>query len=956
MKKHFLNSTIISPMFLFMLVFIAGGSVCGFAAGIESTVRGAKIDGKNYRAEIRDGVLVSFVNKFTKEEYISKSVNIDELKLHLPTGLGTQNSDIERESSKKLMEWPWWEQPNKNTWPNQHFPDTTSKFEYKKNNDNSAILTYTGLSNGKDKYNDETYAIELSIDAETGDLLITPSADSPRGGVYGCGFTVSALANDITVEAPIFEGVRLDRKMQPMLWINQWGSFWDYSFVALNGEKTGAVGLWCQDKDLKVYKNLFYMIDEQGLSLSVQALNLPPFNELKTSKPMTWRLQAFSKSWSQAAARFREWRQKNVKIAPRPEWVKNISYMSYGMQHTDPINSFNFLNKFFEPKDLERVLTWAADVRVAGFDKNHTNNTPYPGFREDVKKYNEKNNKLMVYLQPMIMWGPDPKTEREQKALEYSKEANTRSPFRADLNTVEPYHDQHNLGHPQWQRWFLDWVKEYIQDYGINGIYHDQSYMCPIDVRGASAPGGMTSTQGMADYFYKAATENPGSIHGTEHLTEVNSVGASLGLGCGILWGTPGYETKNQIGPEGSMNWQRIKKASPVSNALHYPNGAIYAFPHVSHFWAGPVRFHHGMDQMERRGDIPGNSMWEYMSAMKVPFDNWVNDIWIDRERIMLFVRNGLRADFPEDWDRKVLSYFKGAKGEDFRYEETAYGSAFTEYQKNKRILHYARIQNVEKATVEGAIIGWPCYDKNGPIGLNPKIIYCVNGAISRPAATFSFPDNAKVYLKDGYSNESIAWMQMENMTGSEKKKITVMLSAPIEPVAVWVDGTAVKPLKSGKQWKIPAETTSFVAVLFKSPASGIKDLPANGILNRVVNADTKRDFFNPAAFAKDITQKDKAISMCPARAGIGIPTAYEIQNFIPIKIPDNDGVLKISAPTGKTIVGTWRFNGKVVIPVENSIEIAMKSGELSLLSFTASGAANCNIEWKVNAGTALVK
>ena len=89
----------------------------------------------------------------------------------------------------------------------------------------------------------------------------------------------------------------------------------------------------------------------------------------------------------------------------------------------------------------------------------------------------------------------------------------------------------------------------------------------------------MTSVQGMADYFYKAATENPNSIHGTEHMTEVNNVGASLGLGCGILGGTPGYETKNRIGPPGSMNWQRIKRASPVSNALHSPNGAFLPFP-----------------------------------------------------------------------------------------------------------------------------------------------------------------------------------------------------------------------------------------------------------------------------------------------------------------------------------------------------------------------------------------
>ena len=62
-------------------------------------------------------------------------------------------------------------------------------------------------------------------------------------------------------------------------------------------------------------------------------------------------------------------------------------------------------------------------------------------------------------------------------------------------------------------------------------MYHDQSYHCPIDRRGPIEKlGNMTSVQGMADYFYKAQTENPDSVHGTEHMTEVNNVGASLGI------------------------------------------------------------------------------------------------------------------------------------------------------------------------------------------------------------------------------------------------------------------------------------------------------------------------------------------------------------------------------------------------------------------------------------------
>ncbi|MGA2067385.1 MAG: DUF6259 domain-containing protein, partial [Thermoguttaceae bacterium] len=769
------------------------------AARIAKMPRGAIAETARFRAEIRDGVLVSFFNKLTREEYLATGARPDVLLPHLPSGLGTQNTASERESARKLFEWPWWDHPTTASWPNQHYPTTRSTFAFEAKDKLDVLLAYKGLSNGAGSFADESFVLEVGIDAESGDLLVTPAAETPRGGVYGCGFTLTALAPEVTVEAPIFEGVRLDRHMRPALWVNQWANFWDYAFVALNGEQTGAVGLWCQDRELKVYKTLCYLVNDRGLSLSVHAMNLPPFDKLQSARPITWRLQAFDKSWAQAAARFRDWRVKNVKIAPRPDWVKKLAFMEYGMDKASPVNETVMLEKYFGGKDLDRVLTWAPAVRGAGFDKNHANNDPYPGFREDVQGWKAKHLKLMVYLQPMIMWGPDPKTERQRQAVAFSAVANTRSPFRANSDAVDLKHDQHNLGSPQWQRWFLDWVKEYIQGYGADGIYHDQSYCCPIDARGAAAPGGMTSTQGMADYFYKAATENPGSIHGTEHMTEVNNVGASLGLGCGIIWGTPGYQ--GHIGPAGSMNRQRIKKASPVSNALHSPNGAIFGFPHQSNYSErGAVAFHHGMDQMERRGDLPAIPLgcyWFFMGG--VPYDQCANEVWLDRQRALAFVHHGLRPVFPENWERNVLTYFKGANGEDFRYEQMPWGTAFVQYAGGRRNLQYGRINGVSRAAVQGAVLGWPCYDEHGLAGLNPdeSATYCLDPAGQRPPAWLSLPAD-DVYVADGFANEDLAYFQLQPVPGCAAATRAVYLNAPSGPAAVWVDGRAIKPAAAG--------------------------------------------------------------------------------------------------------------------------------------------------------------
>jgi hypothetical protein len=927
------------------------------------TERGAVAETDRYRAEFRDGTLISFLNKLTGEEYLDTAVKMEAVLPHLPSGLGTQNAPEELAAARKLYDAPWGEQAVTNVWPNQHYADGTSGLKVE-GGGVKVELTYTGLTDGKQRFDDETLTLALEIDQATGDLLVTPGTTAPRGGVYGAGFALASLAPAVTVEAPIFEGVRLDRHMLPMLNVNFWGSFWDYSFVALNGEKAGAVGLWCQDKETRLHKTLFYLVANERLTLAVQALNIPPFKDLKSCQTMTWRLQAFDQGWWQAAARFRDWRQKNIKFAPRPDWGKQVAGMITGTQGAGGVHIIPYIESLFPGMPASRVVAWLPDVRGAGFDKNHADNTPYPKFKEDLQLYKQAGMKTITYLQPCIMWGADAKTDREKAGLQFSKEAYTTSPFQTNDVVVHRYFDQNHLGHAGWQRWMLDWVKEYIQDYGTDGIYHDQSYFAPIDNRGLV--NGMTSPQGYADYFDKAQAENPNSIHATEHLTEINISGASIGLGCGIHWGTPGYNVNNRIGPQGSMCWQRIKQASPINNALHYPNGCLVGFPHMSSFGHGRARFHHGMDQVERRGDFPGYNVWEHGGLYdfyakpgekwRVPFELWANDLRLDYLRNWLFVKHALRATVPVNWEKGVLTYFKGAAGEDFRYEELPWGTAFVQVQDGKRSVHYARIQAVTRAPGAGTILGWPCYDADGPAGLDPSIVYVVEGGVARPAAWFTLPADAAATVRDGYANETLAWLELLPSKDAKAKEIELLLAAPRQPVAVWVDGQRVTPKAKDKQWQIPARTDSVVVALLAEPPAGFDALANNQPLTRIVAEEIRRDLFKPAAFSKDISQKDGKLTIGKKRAeGFYNHHAWlpQYQTLIPVKAPA-DGVLHIGpAQLGKPFdqkVPAFlavRVNGKEIKPGENGIDLPMKAGEVAVLSVAASADVSCTVGWK---------
>jgi hypothetical protein len=915
---------------------IMGVSACW--AGIAPVDRGARIVTDRYQVEIRDGVVVSILNKLTGEEYLDPYVNLNNIVRHLPGGLGSQATDTEREAAATLYKWPWWEHPAASIWPNHHSPSAASKCEFKAKDDSHATVVYTGLTDGTKPYPDETLSLELAIDTDTGDLLITPIANSPRKGVYSSSLTVSALGPAITAEAPIFDGVRLDRNMQPMLWVNQWGGYWDYAFLAFNGYKKGAVAVWCQDPELKYYKYLDYLINQEGISFSFTGMNLPPFDDLKEAGTVTWRIQAFDKGWSQAVARFRDWRLKNVKIASRPDWAKQISFVNGGVNASK--SWVDLLETYLGPSNLDRTITFGATIRGEGFDQNHANNTPYKGFKEDMKYWKQKGPKMMAYLQPMIMWSPSPKGDRETAAVEAHKKADTVSVFQKPREAKsQPYIDQHHLGQPDWQRWFLDWVKEYIQDYGSDAVYHDQSYHCPVDARGL-AIGGMTSPQGMADYFYKAQTENPNSIHGTEHMTEVNNVGASLGIGSGILWGTAE-----------SMRRQRIDHPSPICNALHYPNGAIFSFPHYSQITSRNLqRIHWGMNISEGRGELAYAAI---QGADAAASQGLVNERWMDVLRSHTFVHKGLHAVFPEDWDRSVLSYFKGAKGEDVRYVKTAWGSAFIEITGNATNLLYGRIHGTPYARAEGGVYGWPLYNAKGPAGLNPSRYYVLDPNLKRPAAYFSSnnqfsPSLYEGYVDEGFTTDAFAYLKIKpredilNIITYD----SVVLNAPAEPKAVYVNGAVVKPhLVTNGQWKIDFQLTGPVAIvaLLKDGPEGFDKIAA-GTVGRTMADDW---------------MIDQAVATFGTNAVKATTNGFSCDRSLvlaPIRAPadQGDGTLKVSFSSASA-GGKVEFNGveKPVAPIPGTnrtvvaeIALPLKAGEQGLLAFRPGGRVSVSCQW----------
>jgi|GEM_PF-1057410 len=888
---------------------IAGTSRALGEPVIEPHERGATVRTDRFEISFRNGVLVRMHNRLTGEEYLDDSADPARTVPHLPTGLGTQHGEPARAAALKLHHWPWWEHPNDLHLPNQHFADADSAFNFEANDDLGGTLTYTNLTDGRKRYPDETFTLALEIDTATGDLLVTPGGRSPRAGVYGANMTLAPLAPAVTAEAPITDGLRITpENTGEVLWMNKWPDYWQYAFIAFNGWKRGAFAVWAQDQKLRYYKNLFYLKNRQGLSFSFASMNVPPFEDLtEVQTAVPWRIAAFDLGWTQAAERYRNWRDANLKLAPRPDFAKQMSFIA-----SLPGPQERWLKDFVryvEPWQ-HRAGAFLTSVRKQSFDRNHADNTPYDGFAEDTPRWRSAPTYGMAYLQPMIMWGPfppdDQMTPREKQALKLHGQADTRSAFQKDPDTRVRHVDQHHLGHPGWQRWFLDWIKEWCQDYGAQGIYHDQSYHAPIDRRGL-AIGGMTAPEGMADYFYKAAVENPGTFHGTEMVTECSAVAVSNAIAPGYHWGTAP-----------NMRLARVYGASPITAALCYPHTVLWSFVRL--------RGDSTWDLRERRMQ---EAKAQIAGAIDGPYDyrfdsKWwpaiCNTPWHDRTRDVTFLKHGLRPVFPADFSRDVFSYFRGAEGEDFRYEKTPWGSRFVQIGQNgdKRFVYGVATGVQAVAQEKAGIVNWLVYNnddpshtwnRTGPAGLHPQRWYVLDPSAKRPPVYFSTdngygPSFYEAYAADSGYNDYFAFLKLRTIeklspvTGWER----FTLHSPVEPIAVYANGKPIKvnanpgaPGKYAMSLKAPAD----IVVMLKQPPAELAGLHKATLL-RVTETKHPIDYYRPAALADQadggVDDQKRPVIKDAAVSGLGFQFGGRKHMYVPIATPKDSkgGVLRL--------------------------------------------------------------
>ena len=313
--------------------------------------------------------------------------------------------------------------------------------------------------------------------------------------------------------------------------------------------------------------------------------------------------------------------------------------------------------------------------------------------------------------------------------------------------------------------------------------------------------------------------------------------------------------------------------------------------------------------------------------------------------RARLFANLQLQPYFPlMKWPKEVVAFYRDVKGRIYKVVERD-GQAFI--GPDGREL-YRRTRNSRNVKTGLVIPGWPAYDSDGPIGLNPAVKYslipsrrvgtkvnisqlsktdciesyregdgfilltlgCGEGLIAATAEfTYQLPDAAHRVLVNGTQQEPVR-------TGQNCK-----LAVPVNATVVWIDRSTPRPNKDGYLGS-GSEDGQLIA-----DGSGISVDPQR---NRLLRFGTDK---GPVA-----------LTVCPS-AGVELTMDY------PVTVPSISSVLRVfgmhvSTPYGDGMTAKLLVNGRAIVvkqmgPHDSQwhqwdIPLGKYSGEQVLITVTA--------------------
>ena len=241
----------------------------------------------------------------------------------------------------------------------------------------------------------------ISADAETGDLLIEPSAYSSRPGVLACRWSISGLKPDLELIAPFFQGIKL-KLDDPLIKNNRWRwpFSWEAGFAILQSREGG---FWIHTQDNRYrFKALQTGIQSDPFVIGLESEAYGPVDNNLSAGGICWRINTYSGDWHVPAEKYRQWYWQAYNLESeeqrRQPWIYDVKLAVSWCPGSPEI--LDALAKRISPG---KVLLHFSNWRTDGYDENYPNYIAGESAKVFIKKCQQMGFHVMPHFNSIDM-------------------------------------------------------------------------------------------------------------------------------------------------------------------------------------------------------------------------------------------------------------------------------------------------------------------------------------------------------------------------------------------------------------------------------------------------------------------------------------------------------------------------------------------------------------------------
>lgn len=537
----------------------------------------------------------------------------------------------------------------------------------------------------------------------SGDLIFSLEGGIPGGGLRAVNWVLDEVPDSVAVLVPGNSGQRFDAASPLGRRVFDYPIGWECQFVLLQG-KAGGVLIYAEDRGFR-YKDLIVEHLSGRFRLTFATHPDAPYERRDRVEPLTWRLHAYRGPWQAGVRAYQAWAKQRFPSAfapiAQPSWVHDIRFVA--LVGNDP----SILPRLAAAVDPRQTLLYTPGWRKYGYDRMYPDYEAAPEFPAFLAEAHRLGFRVMVHVN---YFGCDPK----HPLYATFRDHQMRDPLSGDLLWWDwapadpPIRFAYiNPAYAPWRRLFVEKMVEVSRKYGVDALHLDQT-LCMYNDRNGPIDG-VNSMEGNLRLHQELRRALPGVALSGEGLDEI----------------TCRYEAFAQRHVYGldhtTGKWTDalLKMAHPVSSMALLPRTTLYGYLGMANPQSAPGTYCAWRRAYERFGVVP---TFAWPDAAQIGGDDPLVQGLLAEARLWTTAQP--KPDFDTPWRPNELFVYRTADGRRLAYVRDQGVALRLENGSGRTTTIEWRIEGVREAKAPGSLPGWPVYDAQRILGLDPAASY----------------------------------------------------------------------------------------------------------------------------------------------------------------------------------------------------------------------------------------